>query len=102
MKLELNRESAEALYQLAEELPAAMSEVVEGTVGLINVYQSVADSIGPHREQFLEMANQVRVLVGDQNDSATELARIFKECADAIMDFVETAPAQPQHVLKMR
>ncbi len=61
MKLEINRESAEALYQLARYLPATMKIMAEQTLNLVQTYQSVSDSVGPHEEQFLEMLKYIRL-----------------------------------------
>ena len=104
MIIEQNRESADALYQLARYLPITMGVMSEQTQRLINTYLSVQDEIGPHREAFMEMLKNIRDVINDTSDTVDELVQIFTTCADRIMEIEnsDVGHGQPQLILKKR
>ena len=55
MKLASNTESATALRELAEAMPLAIDNIAESTEEVVQVYQSVAEDVGPHNQDFYNM-----------------------------------------------
>lgn len=55
MKLALNTESATALREFAEAMPLAIDNIAESTEEVVQVYQSVAEDVGPHNQDFYNM-----------------------------------------------
>ena len=101
MKLSINRESAQALYQLAETLPKTVKQMIAETLQLVQVYHSEEECIGPYRSQILEMLRMMRGATEDAGDTAGQLAKIFSGCADRIMNVVEDAGrGQPELTLR--
>ena len=52
MKLALNNESVNALRTFAEAMPFAVENIVQSTEKVTQVYQSVADTVGSHEQDF--------------------------------------------------
>lgn len=102
MKLEVNRESADALYKLAEGLPKALRSLAEDTSRLLAVYESVRDSVGPHSENFLEMAKCISTALKDVDDTSQMLYKVFWACADRIMECIDDVPPELKLTLKPR
>lgn len=102
MKLEYNRESADALYTLADALPASLRDLTSDTQRLLSVYQSVQDSVGPHAETFIEMARCIGEAIRDTGEVSEELSKLFRKCADMIMEFIEDVPPELKLTLKRR
>lgn len=106
MKLALDMASANALYTLADQLPAAMASVAEETIKLTQVYQSVADSVGPHAQQFQQMLLSIRKAATDAGEAINTLPAGMRSCADKIVAYLGTSaddgtpPAEPQKVLR--
>ena len=77
MKLSINRESAQALYQLAETLPKTVKQMIAETLQLVQVYQSEEECIGPYRSQILEMLRMMRGATEDAGDTPSSWRRYF-------------------------
>jgi len=98
--------TANALYSLADQLPAAMNAVAEETLKLVQVYQSVSDSVGPHAQQFQQMLLSIRKAATDANEAISSLPAGMRSCADKIVSYLgsstgdDTPPSEPQKVLR--
>ena len=55
MKLDLSSTGSAALREFAEIMPLAIENISESTVKVVQVYQSVAESVGPHEQDFYDM-----------------------------------------------
>lgn len=105
MKISLDMESANALYTLADQLPTAVNTIAEETIKLVQVYQSVSGSVGPHAEQFHQMLLSIRKAATEANDAIGALPAGMRSCADKIVAYVSsttdsTPPSEPQKVLR--
>lgn len=73
MKLSLNPESSSALRTFAEAMPFAVSHIVESTEKLVQVYQSVSDTVGPHEQDFYQML----MLIKKAQELAAEAVQVL-------------------------
>lgn len=60
MKLSLDKESAEVLRAWAEIIPVTISNIIEDTLKVVCVYQSVADELGIHQKDFRDMLIHIK------------------------------------------
>lgn len=88
MKLALNKESAEALRTFADAMPWAIEELTTSTEKLLDVYQSVEEDVGEHRQDFLEMLNLIKKATIASQDAIQELPEKMRYTADLIDDYV--------------
>lgn len=102
MIISVDKESADALYQVAEYLPKTLAVIAEQTRHLLTVYQSVSENIGAHQDDFLAMAEGISSAISGSEDTANELSMLFKGTADRIMEYIDDTPDQPERVLRRR
>ena len=88
LRLALNAESAMALREFAEAMPVAIENITESTQRLMQVYQSVADSVGPHNEEFLDMLMHVKAAQESAADAIQALPTQLIATADKIDAYV--------------
>lgn len=86
--LELNMESAEALREFAEAMPLAIMNIVQSTERVVQTYQSVADEVGPHSQDFYDMIMLVRAAQERAVEAVEELPPRMRYVADQIERFV--------------
>lgn len=109
-KIALDLESAAALREFAAAMPVAVENITNETIKLVNVYQSVADNVGPHNEDFYNML----MLIKSAQLKAAEAVEVLPNVLNLIADKIEiynsstsapdgdTDPAPPQKKLGRR
>lgn len=93
MKLAINKESADALREFADAMPTAIENITASTEKLVQVYRSVAESVGPHEQDFGNML----MLIKDAQESAAEAVQALppklREVADKIDAHIASHPS---------
>lgn len=92
MKLSLNRESANALREFSESMPFAVDNIVEETGKLINVYQSVADSLGVHQQAFYDLLMHIKKAQENAAEAIQALPPMLIHTAEKIEAYVDAHP----------
>lgn len=92
MKLSLNHESAEAMREFADAMPVAIENIIQDTQKLIQVYESVSDSVGPHEQDFLSMLMTIKRAQEMAADAITALPPQLRNTADKIDAYVSYKP----------
>lgn len=90
MELALNYESAEALREFAAAMPLAIENIVSATERVVQVYQSLADSLGVHNQDFYEMLMYIKKAQENAADAIQALPPMLNKTADDIIDYVNT------------
>lgn len=91
-KLSLNTESANALREFSESMPVAIQNIVDSTEKMVNVYQSVADSLGVHNQNFYEMLMIIKKAQEQTAEAIQELPKMLINTADKIDEYVAAHP----------
>ena len=86
--IKADSEGAEALREFAEAMPLAISRIVESTDELFKTYQSVAETCGPHSEDFLGFLYVLKSKVDDATNTLSILPAMLNKTADEIDFFV--------------
>ena len=92
MKLALNTESAIALREFAESMPLAIENIVTATVKVVQIYQSVADTLGVHNQDFYEMLMHIKKAQENATDAIQTLPPMLNTTADKIDAYVAAHP----------
>ena len=92
MKLSLNTESAAALREFAESMPLAIQNIVESTEKVIQVYQSVAEELGKHNQDFFDMLMLIKKAQEETAEAILELPKMLNTTADKIDAYVAAKP----------
>lgn len=92
MKLALNTQSAIALREFAESMPLAIENIVTATEKVVQVYQSVADTLGVHNQDFYEMLMHIKKAQENAADAIQTLPPMLNSTADKIDAYVATHP----------
>lgn len=85
MKLSLNVESANALRELAESMPLAIQNLVDSTLKVVTIYQSVSETLGEHRQAFYELL----LLIKKAQEQTTETIEVLPIMLNATADKVD-------------
>lgn len=92
MKLALNTQSAIALREFAESMPLAIENIVTATEKVVQVYQSVADTLGVHNQDFYEMLMHIKKAQENAADAIQTLPPMLNTTADKIDAYVAAHP----------
>ena len=92
MKLALNTQSAIALREFAESMPLAIENIVSATEKVVQVYQSVADTLGVHNQDFYEMLMHIKKAQENAADAIQTLPPMLNSTADKIDAYVAAHP----------
>lgn len=93
LKLALNAESAAALREFADSMPVAVSNIVQATEDLVQVYQSVADTVGVHDPDFREMMMLIKKAQEDAAEAITVLPPKLIRTAELIDEYIAAKPS---------
>lgn len=93
IKIKIDSAGAQALREFAEAMPVAMSNIEERTNNIIQVYQSVAESVGPHEQDFADMLQTIKKAQEKARDAILELPTMLRNTADKIDDYVARKPS---------
>lgn len=88
LTLGLNHEGATALREFAEAMPIAIRNIEEATEKIIRVYQSVADTLGVHDQDFYEMLIHIKNAQENAADAILILPTMMNTTADQIDNYV--------------
>lgn len=92
MKLALNTESAIALREFSESMPLAIQNIVESTNKVVRVYQSVAEELGVHNQDFYDMLMLIKKAQEETAEAILELPKMLNTTADKIDAYVASHP----------
>lgn len=93
VEINISTEGASALREFAEAIPNAIENINQGTEKLMQVYQSVADSVGPHEEEFANMIMNIKKMQEEANDAINVLPKMLINTADKIDAFIARKPS---------
>lgn len=93
MKLALNTESATALREFAEAMPLAIDNIAESTEKVVQVYQSVAEDVGPHNQDFYNMLMLIKNAQEAAAEAVQALPPMLNATADKIAAYVAANPS---------
>lgn len=93
MKLALNTESAMALREFAEAMPLALENITASTEKVVQVYQSVAENVGPHNQDFLNMLMLIKTAQESAAEAIQALPVRLIATADKIDAYVAANPS---------
>lgn len=88
MKIALNLESAEALRSFAQAIPVAVENITTETDKLIQVYNSSAETLGVHSEDFQTMILLIKKAQTDAADAIKILPAMMESTATQIINYV--------------
>lgn len=86
--LKLDQESVEALFFFSEQLPKIFENISNDTQKLINIYNSLCDTIGPHNEEFFDMLKSIELAKDIAGDSINVLSKNLKMSAESLSMFL--------------
>ena len=92
MKLSLNSESAAALREFSESMPVAIQNIVDSTEKVVQVYQSVADTLGVHNQDFYDMLMLIKKAQEETAVAIQVLHKMLTTTADKIDAYVAANP----------
>ena len=92
MKLALNQESSSALRTFAEAMPFAIENITQSTEKVIQVYQSVADTVGPHEQDFHYMLMYIKKAQEIAAEAVQALPPMLTKTADKIDAYIAARP----------
>ncbi len=93
MRLALNTESAIALREFAEAMPLAIENITESTEKVVQVYQSVAEDVGPHNQDFYNMLMLIKSTQEAAAEAVQALPPMLNATADKIDAYVAANPS---------
>ena len=92
MRITVSKESAIALRTFAEAMPFTIENIRQDTERLVQVYQSVADSVGPHEQAFASMLMLIKSAQEAAAEAIQALPAMLVETADRIDAYVAMNP----------
>lgn len=93
LKLKLDYEGAAALREFASAMPLAISNIETGTEQIMRIYQSVADSVGPHEQDFRQMLLTIKKAQETAKDAVMVLPKMLNDTADKIDAYLAARPS---------
>lgn len=88
MQLALNSKSAQAMREFAEAMPVAVQNIRDDTEQLISIYQSVADNVGVHAEDFHNMLLSIKKMQETAAQAIEVLPHMLIETSVKIEQYV--------------
>ena len=92
MEISLNKESADALRELADALPVAISSISEETQKLYQFYSSLSDDLGVHYEAFGRFVSQIQQAQRDASDAVLAIPPMMRATATKIDAYIAQKP----------
>lgn len=89
MKLSLNQESVTALREFSDMMPQVIGNLEADIAKLVNIYNSVAEDIGSHEENFGEMLLSIQRVETRVAESINELTYMLKSTADKMESYIQ-------------
>lgn len=92
IKLTLTYEGAEALREFARALPVATENIQLSTEKLYAIYQSVAEDLGVHKQEFESLLSHIKKMQLNATYAIAMLVPNMNKTADRIDDYVAFDP----------
>jgi len=102
MKLSINKESSDALRTFAADIPSIIESVTISTEKVVQVYQSVSGSVGPHGQDFRDMLTCIKNAQVVAADAIQELPRMLMITADKIDSYVENKKTSSAEIINTK
>ena len=87
-KLSLNTETVEVLYYFADRLPVAVSNISESTNRLLSIYNSLADDLGVHNNDFQIMLLNTQKSLLLANEAFMYVEKFSRNAAEKINNYL--------------
>ena len=85
-------EGVAALREFADAMPLAIENIVESTEELVRVYQSVAESVGPHNQDFYNMLLLIKAAQEKSSEAIQALPPMLISTAEKMEVYLNTHP----------
>lgn len=92
MILTINEQGSQALREFASALPLAIDNITAETETLINVYNSVAEKLGTHNQDFSDLLMYTKKAQQIAADAIAELPPKMEQTADKIDAYIASRP----------
>ena len=73
-------------------MPLAIENISESTVKVVQVYQSVAESVGPHEQDFYDMLMLIKEAQEAASEAIEALPQMLINTADKIDVYISKNP----------
>ena len=91
LRLMLTHEGATCLREWANAVPRAIESIEDSTLNVVSIYQSVAESVGLHRESFYQMLLCIKRAQEQFADALGFFPQGLRATADKIDDYVNNS-----------
>lgn len=91
--LSLNSKSSAALREFAEAMPLAVDNIVNATMKVLQIYQSVQDTLGVHRDSFYDLLVNIKNAQESAAEAIEVLPQMLISTADKIDAYVAHTPS---------
>lgn len=108
MVLQLNRETVNALRDLAAALPVALEKIANDTMDMVDVLHAAEERIGPHKEDIMHMLENIKEMLENNADNYNTIVKSLNAAADLLEEILnesidsDGAPSIGQKQLKLR
>lgn len=92
MRLSINAESVQVLRDFADKIPIAKNQIHEQTMKLMKIYDSVADLIGVHKNDFFDILMRVKKAEEHTSEALEYLLPKLRETADKMEAYIQMSP----------
>ena len=86
----ISHEGANFLREWASVMPVTLENITSSTEKVVQVYQQVAENVGPHRQDFYEMLLLIKAAQENLSDALRELPIGLNNTADKIDYYVSS------------
>ena len=91
LRMMLSHEGANYLRDWAEAMPVAIQNIIASTEKVTSVYQSVSDSVGPHRAAFYQMLLNIKKMQEESVEALALLPKELQKTADKIDKYCDSS-----------
>lgn len=88
LRLAISAESVIALREFAKTMPTVLTNIEKSTTNLLNLFKWVADTVGPHEQEFFELLQTVVKAQETASDAISELPYMLNCTADKIESYI--------------
>ena len=99
----MSREGVIALRELGDRVTCSTQRLINSSEAVVSVFQSVEDTVGPHRNDFMDMLIHVKKYVELSKEELDYFSKGVYWTADKIDDFINSGnsmPTPPKRTLK--
>ena len=92
--MSINMESVQALREFADKLPYVTNNMQEQTEHLMTIYNSVADKVGVHEQDFLALLMTVKKAEEFAAEAIEQLSPMLRQTADKMEIYINQNPKE--------